>query len=114
MQIRQHQLDVFQAESLRRADLTMSIYLRRRFPKELGRMPESDLLEKVSTRRSAARQYGIAREDDVATFLDLSVMYGDSFVDAEWAKGVLNCTALHGPDKVAVLRGRVEARGTTL
>ena len=92
----------------------MANYIRRRFPTELGRIAESDLLELIAARRVAARQYGIEREDNVATFVDLSVMYGESFVDAEWARPILDCTSLHGPDKIALLRARVEESGASL
>lgn len=57
-----------------------------------------------------ARRYGIEREDNVATFLDLTVMY-PSFPDLRWAIDVLKANTLHGPDKMAMLRDRVARQG---
>jgi hypothetical protein len=86
----------------------------RRFPSWCSRKAPHQLESWIVSRRSKAKHFGIEREDNFATFLSLSVMYGDMFVDEEWARSILSCVELHGPDKMALLVAAVEGSGAFL
>jgi hypothetical protein len=112
--IRDEQLRALSSALESRADRALVGYALHRFPAEYEQSDDSILLEFVKNVRAAARQFGIEREDNVATFLDLTVMYGQNFPKASWAHDVLASQALHGPDKVALLRHRIQQTGVIL
>jgi hypothetical protein len=93
-----------------RANEALVEYLQQRFPDQIGTQPHESTLEIVCAARLKAKKYGVEREDNVATFLDLTVMY-PGFPDLRWAINVLNASTLHGPDKMAMLRDRVGRQG---
>jgi hypothetical protein len=64
--------------------------------------------------RRRAQQYGITKENDVATFLDLTIMYGPDFPRASWASDILREEKILGPYKMALLRQRVRKSGVDL
>lgn len=103
-------LDLFATAQTARANEALVEYLRQRFPDQFGTQPRDFTLEIVRAARIKARKFGIEREDNVATFLDLTLMY-PGFPDLRWATDVLNANTLHGPDKMAVLRYRVGRQG---
>ena len=96
------------------ADLGLVSYARQRFPSEFLGQEDSQLLKFVQGVRGEARKFLIEREDCVATFLDLTVMYGSAFSEAPWARDVLSSSALLGSDKISLLRHRVEQTGVIL
>ena len=94
------------------SDELLSRYLSARFPQNFPTPEEAAAI--VRQARARAERYGVVRDDDLATFLDLSVLYGDRFDSADWACDVLSCDRLHGPDKMAILRDRVRSSGVAL
>jgi hypothetical protein len=114
LSIKADQMQSLSEAHQRRVDRDLGDYLKLRFPTVFeGRSDEEvqDLSRRV---RSVAKAYGIEKENDVATFGDLSVMYGEDFHLQPWASDVLACDALHGPDKMTLLRLRVEETGVDL
>jgi hypothetical protein len=111
MIIRPDQLKAFSIEMLERADRELVVYARRRFPQISANTTDDELLALVKQVRAEAQRYGMEREDNVATYLDLTVMYGNGFCRAEWARDVLESGTLHGPDKLALLKRRVGRSG---
>ncbi|MEA3643191.1 MAG: hypothetical protein VBE63_25105 [Lamprobacter sp.] len=55
-----------------------------------------------------ATRLEIAEDNDFATILDLIVMYGKDFPDAEWAKDVFLMAEWSGAEKIQVLRLRAQ------
>jgi hypothetical protein len=106
-------LDRFASAQTTRANEALVEYLRQRFPDQFGTQPREGTLEIVRAARMTAKKYGVEREDNVATFLDLMVMY-PGFPDLLWAANVLNANTLHGPDKMAMLRDRVGRQGVEI
>lgn len=96
-----------------RANRELIGYLRTRFTEHLATQSDDDLLQIVQTARKKARTFGIEREDNVATFLDLTVMY-PKFPDVAWATDILTTDKLHAPDKIALLRDRLRRHGVEL
>lgn len=114
IRIRSELMNELSSHSLATANVALIDYARKRFPEEFIITADSEMLEFVKRIRSLAGRYGIDREDNVATFLDLSVMYGEDFHESPWASEVLSTDALHGPDKMALLRHRVGETGVNL
>jgi len=112
--IRKEQMQAFSSSQIDHADHKLIKYGRQRFPGEFQDTDDPTMLEFVKEVRAKAGRYGIEKENDVATFLDFTVMYGPGFPQDEWAAGVLNCDALYGPDKMSVLRHRVTETGVEL
>lgn len=113
MQIRREQMIALGAWAEERANARLAEYLRARFPLSYASAKEHDLLELVRVQRENAREYGIEREENVAAFLDFVTMYGDGFSETLWAADILR-SSLHGPDKIALLRDRIEETGIRL
>jgi hypothetical protein len=114
MVISSTQITAFQNSIQERFDHELMEYAQRRFPTVFQAVAESQLLALVRQVRETANRFGVDRQDNLATFLDFWVMYGADFHAASWASDILSCNELHGPDKMAVLRSRVEATGVTL
>lgn len=114
LQVQADQMEAFSKSKRKEANARLVAYAKRRFPSKYGTEEDAVVLEQVISTRETARKYGVQREDDVATFFDLSVMYGQEFPDSDWAQDILACDELHGPDKMAVLRFRVIESGTSL
>lgn len=106
-------LDRLASAQASRANDALTDYLRQRFPDQFRTQVRKHILEIVRAARVKANSYGIEREDNVATFLDLVVMY-PGFPELRWAIDVLNAKTLHGPDKMALLRDRIERQGTKI
>lgn len=114
LQIQADQMEAFSESRRNEANAKLVAYAKRRYPSKYGAEDDAVVLEQVISTRETARQYGVQREDNVATFFDLSVMYGQEFPNSDWAKDILACDELHGPDKMAVLRFRVVESGANL
>ena len=114
IQIRSEQMAEFAVQRIAEANQKLPEYLRRRFPTRLGDKQHSELVEFVLRCRDEAKQYGIEREDCIATYMDLWMMYGAEFAHSDWAIDVMTCDSLHGPDKLAILRHRVAISGVEL
>ena len=111
--VRSETLRQFAAAQTARANDDLDRYLRQRFPDLLGARSEGEVLDLVQTVRIKAKLFGIEREDNVATFLDLTIMY-PRFPDAAWSRDILASDKLNGPDKMALLRDRVRRHNTEL
>jgi hypothetical protein len=90
------------------------MYARKRFPKVFEKVDEAAASRLVDQVRRTAERYGIKSEDNVATFLDFTIMYGKEFHKAPWASEVLLNGAIRAPDKMALLKDRVRQTGVTL
>jgi hypothetical protein len=114
LKIRAEQFQALAADVRERADRELAKYVRGRFPRLLGPKADADVIALVVRVRGTAQSYGIVREDNVATFLDLSVMYGEEFHRDPWAADVLNLENWHGPDRMWLLRHKVKMTNVVL
>lgn len=112
MLIKTSQLDSIAISMEEFANAKLVVYSKQRFPN----MPVVTMftIDDVRKVRDAAKQYKIFKENDVATFLDFSIMFGNDFHTDSWAHPTLICKALHGPDKMALLRHMVRQSGIIL
>ena len=107
MQLNKRQLAKLDAWALDCANSRLVQWLKRRYPAQCSQLGDAELLAFVVAQRAQAASYEVKREDNVATFLDLAVMYGPGFPQQLWAADAL-ASKLHGPDKMAILRARIE------
>ncbi|MGL4421158.1 MAG: hypothetical protein ACRCZF_10870 [Gemmataceae bacterium] len=114
LQIRAEQFQPFVPLADHAANEELIPYARARFPSVFSETDDETVRSALAEARLSARKYGIEREDNVATFFDFTIMYGSDFPQQDWAADILTCDALHGPDKMAVLRHRVEESGVSL
>jgi hypothetical protein len=112
--IRKNQMKVMSEHMRDKANHHLVIYARQRFPMQFEQTDDDTLYKFVEKVRSTANKYKIQKENDVATFLDFTVMYGEDFHKDPWASDFLKCDTLHGPDKMAMLRDRVQKSGVNL
>lgn len=82
-------------------------YARCRFGSHLKAATGDQLLEAVTESRRLASSWGVFAEPDVATILDLAILYGGGFGELEWAADILNCAEREGAEKIEALRARV-------
>ena len=108
------QIATFQNSIQERFDRDLVKHAQRRFPTVFQTVAEDRLLALIHQVRETASRFGVDRQDNLATFLDFWVMYGADFYASPWASDILSCNELHGPDKMVVLRNRVEETGVTL
>ncbi len=109
--ISRQQLDIFVADRIKNADLELAQYAKRRFPALLGSLQEDRILALVRMARASANIYKIERDDNIAEFLDLSIMYGEDFHLQNWASAILLNEQIHGPDRMALLVHKVKLSG---
>ena len=102
------QFQALAADVSARANCELANYARGRFPTKLAQVAHPELMAVVVRVREVAQRYGIVREDNIATFLDLTMMYGDNFHKDRWAAEVLTNGSMHGPDKMVLLRHKVQ------
>jgi len=112
--IRSDQFAALQDAHCRRADIQLAKYIRARFPDRINDISEHALMNWIQRLRNIANKYLIDREDDVASFLDLALMYGDDFHVHSWAADILNSNTLHGPVKAALLKHKVALSGVVI
>ena len=86
------QMDALLASQIERADGRLVAYARGRFPDFCADLADDVLRNLASRIRIEARHYGLAREEEVATFLDLALMYGEDFPWRDWARHYLDRT----------------------
>jgi len=101
-------------DALRRANDLLAEYARRRFPSLLENTAPETLLKIVQEVRTRAGTNGFEREDQIATYLDLTLMYGSDFAESDWAKPILANASFVTDDKISALMGQVEANGVKL
>jgi hypothetical protein len=104
MVIRAAQIEALRADLLLRE---LVRYARSRFPERFRDASPPEVLDLCAEVLRTTRRYGIDEATDIATVLDLTVMYGAGFPDSEWARDVFATQALGPGEKIAVLRSRV-------
>ena len=109
-QIRQDQIDAFEAAAVAQANASLAKYARERFQEHFVGKPEAELLTFVAGVRESAKNYQVTAEADVATALDLTVMYGTEFYNAVWARDVFDIEGWDGGHKMNILRQRVRSQ----
>jgi hypothetical protein len=114
MLIRAEQMAVLRSHAQNRANVVMADYARKRFPTLYADAPQQELLELAQEARTRAAEFGIHREDLIATWLDLMVMYGSEFHRNEWASGILGDFGSDPEVRFAVLTRLVERSGVRL
>jgi hypothetical protein len=88
-------------------DAALATYARRRFGEPVKSMPQEHMLQAVKTARRLASEWNIVTEPDVATVLDLVIMYGGDFGAADWAADILCASDRTGGEKADAVRARV-------
>jgi hypothetical protein len=107
LQITQEQFNTLQASVLERANLRLAHYIRERFPTLAQGRRDEDLARFVADVRRRANQYQITEEADIATAVDLTVMYGPNFYNTDWSSDVFAIAGWNGAHKLEVIRERV-------
>lgn len=103
-------MDVFAAGSMDQANTRLVGYARKRFREVFASETDEKLRWLVVQVRERSIQHGIAREEDVGTALDLTIMYGPEFYEAEWASDVFLVPEWEGSQRMTILRERVRRR----
>ncbi len=111
MIIRSEQKEELGDDVHRRANNELAAYARRRFPSRFEKTPLPVLLKIAEEVRSRAAAEGFEREDHIATFLDLTVMYGSDFPASAWAQPILTNASLDPDQKISALTNQVEQSG---
>jgi hypothetical protein len=112
--IRTEQMAALAADARRRANADLAEYARRRFPTLFAEVPDDALLRLSEDARSSAYALGVKREDLVATWLDLIVMYGRDFAQSEWAAPIINDRCVDPETRLLSLTALVESTGVKL
>ncbi len=112
--IRSDQIEVIVAARLEAANQKLVDYARARFPRRFAHSESAEIAALVAAVRSTSRRYGINKEQDVATFVDLSIMYGEDFHEVPWAARVLQSKDLDSDAKITGLRDLVALTGVNL
>lgn len=110
LRIRKEQMTALEVSVIREANVRLAQYARTRFPEQFRDKPQEDLIDLAAAVRDRARPYGITTENDLATALDLTVMYGPDFYNSEWAHDVFTVTDWDGAHKLEVVRARVRSQ----
>jgi hypothetical protein len=85
-------------------------YARDRFPAYFKSRSSEELGTFCDGVRELARRLGITANSDLATVLDLTIMYGAQFHEARWASDVFSVRDWSGAEKIRVIRSRVRAQ----
>lgn len=99
------------AQSLERSSPERLVkYVMARFPPIYGEDEDAAfaLVDRVTT---TAAEYGITKDEDLALFADLSVMFGEDFHRDPWAVEVLTSETMKPREKMIELRSRVHESG---
>jgi hypothetical protein len=107
LQISKEQFLLFKADALNRANLRMVQYAKERFPDLTMDKLDKDIMSFVIKVRRLANQNDLTEETDVATALDLSVMYGIDFYSELWVSDVFMIPEWSGAYKIEIIRDRV-------
>ena len=114
MVIRADQMGDLAGNARQRANAGLADYARRRFPDRFGATPDNVLIRIAEEVRRRAAADGFEREDHVATYLDLTVMYGAEFGKSAWAAPILANEEYTPDQRIAALQVRVEESGVKL
>ena len=102
-------LEALDAAAVKEADRNLAAYARRRFPDRLAKAPDAEVHGLVRNTRATAKVHGFEHEHDIATLLDLGVMYGDGFDKVGWTGEVLAKRDLPAAERAGLLRLRLIA-----
>lgn len=107
LHISKEQFLLFEADAVSRANERLVQYAKERFPDMTEGKPDKELMIFVLNVRKLANQYDIIEEADIATALDLSVMYGIHFYREAWVSDVITVPGWRGSYKIGIIRDRV-------
>lgn len=78
-----------------------------RFPEHFSNQPQEKLIPQIKKICKQAHCYGINNNSDLASVIDLTVLFGENFYDEVWAKDVVSVPHLSGTEKMKILRERM-------
>jgi hypothetical protein len=114
MQITRSQLDAMVLSARDQGNARIAAYIRHRFPQAVDDRSLDWQCAFVERLREEAGRYGLSRDDHVATFGDLVMMYGLEFGTAPWAVPILQSSLLDAECKVEGLKQVVRLNGVPL
>jgi hypothetical protein len=112
--IRKAQMDTFDAYSRDAFKQRMLQHVTVDFPARTGELGARGVQRVVESSIAKGVDYGIAGEDDLQGFIDLSVELGPDFEEEpemDWAKQILERPSLSGQAKLALIH---QLRGTPM
>lgn len=95
--------------AVQQADFELVAHARQRFPEHLAKVDDRQLRDFVASVRKLAAGYDVVNQDDVATAVDLTIMYGEDFYRQEWASDIFDVASWSSADMMSALRDRVRA-----
>ena len=95
-------------------DAMLLSYATERFPAILVPGSAECNTEWIKSVRMKAKRYGIKRGRNLAVFIDLTIMYGPGFSEAEWAADTLRSKSCSEAEKINILKAKLEAQGITI
>ena len=113
LKISQQVMDRFEAEASLRAVCWHQERLLARFP-ELLASPTAAQHDFAKRNRLSAIALNIEQEEDIATFLDCAVMYGEKFMQEPWAREILDEPGISGEGRAELLRQALVEIGISL
>ena len=115
--IRNAQLAVFDKEALRQAILSMRVHVRTHFKELLREVPDERLFAVLSRVVGDARAQGLVRLSEVLLYVNLSMVFGEGFLDRTelpWMREIMNEAGSAPRDRIRKLHAeavkRMEAR----
>ena len=112
--VRPESVEAMQRDRLAQANRKLVEYAQQRFPTVFKPQQSERTHQLVEKLRVQAAGHGITREDNVASMIDLATMYGLDFDKAAWAVDVMSNPKLAGPDKISILRRRLQKQGVKI
>jgi hypothetical protein len=105
MKIRYEQMqalnDYMNTSFLKRA----AVHLRQEHPRQTNSMSDTDLHRLVNAGSDRAAAYGLMRENEIVSFLELLILFGEDFdTRTKWAPPILHNPDLSPPEKVEALQ----------
>jgi hypothetical protein len=117
--IRKEQIDIFKIQAEERFIDKMILHLRKQFPEETATYDDMVLRTRIRNELTSARGFQLVSERSICYYLNLSIMYGEGFIELEdnlWMKDYLTDTEVPDPDermnrlyRAAIKRLEVEA-----
>ena len=108
--IRKEQLAVFRAQQVKRFEVVKLSDLATRFPSWYARMGEAQALRMIHAGMGKARGFGITEANDLSTFIDLMVRFGEEFDSLEsisWETEALRDVGVPDDSRVDLLLERL-------
>lgn len=105
----QHAVDAFGQLSEQASLDRLVDYISARFPAFAHKIGRDRVSGLVAKQRATMARFGIETEADLATTMDLTVMYGSNFWKADWADDVFLIEPLSGAERTQIFRERCQA-----